>query len=126
MIRGLCVDESQETEEPNVSASYSILQLPVRLDGQTGGELEGRLRSGFPESVQHLVLDMSTVEFISSAGIRFLILAANHFRKRGGSVLLCSPGTAVSQVLQITGLTTTFPIHADVKSAVNSVSAESL
>ncbi len=104
-----------------MSGNYTIVTAPPRLDGPVAEQLLGQLEAKLTESIQlrYLVLDLSAVGFISSAGIRYLIVASDQFRKRDGSVVLCGPSENVLQVLQITGLTRTFRIVPDTVSAVS-------
>ena len=55
---------------------------------------------------------------ITSIGIRYLIVAAQQMRQRGGSLLLCGTGDTVQQVLKISGLLKQFQILPDVDAAV--------
>jgi len=94
--------------------NHVIVSIPARLDGFNADSLVAKLTEDFSSAthVKHLLLDLSAVTFISSAGIRYLIIAADFFKKRDGSVVFCGPCENVLQVLQISGLTQisrTFP-----------------
>jgi len=93
-----------------VPVNHVIVSIPARLDNFNADMLVDRLSEDFSAAnhIKHLVLDLSAVTYISSAGIRYLIIAAEFFQKRDGSVVFCGPGENVRQVLQISGLTRTF------------------
>ena len=51
-------------------------------------------------------------------GIRYLIVANEHFKKRHGTVALCGATDNVFQVLQISGLNRTFRMFRDTAAAM--------
>ena len=73
-----------------------------RLDGTTARELEAALRPALSNpDTKSLVLRMTDLDFISSAGIRVLIETQNTLSSRGGSVLLVDLQPQIAKVLEI-------------------------
>jgi anti-anti-sigma factor len=105
--------------------NHTIVSIPARLDALNADTLVARLAEDFAADTdtKHLLLDLSAVTFISSAGIRYLIIAAEFFKKRDGSVVFCGPGENVRQVLQVSGLTRTFQSFPDTDEAIAALSA---
>lgn len=102
----------------NLVTKHYILDLPARLDGSNSPDFESQLTSEQLSSVQYLILNFQSVNMITSIGIRYLIVAAQQMRQRGGSLLLCGTGDTVQQVLKISGLLKQFQILPDVDAAV--------
>ena len=102
----------------NLVTKHYILDLPARLDGSNSPDFESQLTSEQLSSVQYLILNFQSVNMITSIGIRYLIVAAQQMRQRGGSLLLCGTGDNVQQVLKISGLLKQFKILPDVDAAV--------
>ena len=102
----------------NLVTKHYILDLPARLDGSNSPDFESQLTSEQLSSVQYLILNFQSVNMITSIGIRYLIVAAQQMRQRGGSLLLCGTGDNVQQVLKISGLLKQFQILPDVDAAV--------
>lgn len=102
----------------NLVTKHYILDLPARLDGSNSPDFESQLTSEPLSSVQYLILNFQSVNMITSIGIRYLIVAAQQMRRRGGSLLLCGTGDNVQQVLKISGLLKQFEILPDVDAAV--------
>ena len=73
-----------------------------RLDGTTARQLEAALRPVLSNpDTKSLVLRMTDLDFISSAGIRVLIETQNTLSSRGGSVLLVDLQPQIAKVLEI-------------------------
>ena len=80
-----------------------------RIDSHTSGELERRLLRHVAEGIRRIVIDLLGVEYISSAGLRVLLLTTNRLRPLGGQVVLCSMGRPVREVFDLAGLTSPVP-----------------
>jgi anti-sigma B factor antagonist len=73
-----------------------------RLDGTTARQLEAALRPALSsQDAKSIVLRMSHLDFISSAGIRVLIETQNAVSARGGTVLLVDLQPQILKVLEI-------------------------
>jgi anti-sigma B factor antagonist len=56
-------------------------------------------------------LDMQGVTFISSAGLRVLVIAQRDLDQRGQRLRVCGPNQAVNSVLHVAGLDALFDIR---------------
>jgi anti-anti-sigma factor len=81
-----------------------------RLDSATSGELEKRLVARLDAGERRLVLDMAGVEYISSAGLRVLLMAAKRLKEPAGGLVLCGIGPAVHTVLELAGFLPLFVV----------------
>jgi anti-anti-sigma factor len=70
-----------------------------------------------------LLVDLSEVEYMSSSGLRVLMLAAKQTRPRGGRVAVAAPQALVAEVLEISRFNLVFPIHATVEEGLRALSA---
>ncbi|MBE6479110.1 MAG: STAS domain-containing protein [Olsenella sp.] len=86
----------------------------IRVEGnltvQTSPELEEAIR-GLDEQVRDLDIDLSEVDFVSSAGLRVLVIAQKQTKLRGGRMRLLGPNDDVFSVLDMTGLSEVFVIE---------------
>jgi len=60
-----------------------------------------------------LVLNLRETSYISSSGLRVILIAARRLRQSGGDLKLCCLGDKVTRVIQIAGFDTVFDILAD-------------
>ena len=79
-----------------------------RIDIITAPELEQWFYKEV-EGLKRLVLDLSEVEYLSSAGLRVILGAYKVMEKRDG-LLIRSPSPEVMEVLILTGLANVFDI----------------
>jgi anti-sigma B factor antagonist len=65
----------------------------------------------------HVIVDLSNVEFIDSTGLGVLVGAAARARKRDGEMRVVCPRPGIRKVFAITGLDAVFMIAADLAEA---------
>jgi anti-anti-sigma factor len=78
--------------------------LDGRLDANWAGHLDDYLNGLVREGSYRLILNMSGVEYLSSAGIRILVSQYKKVKKIGGLFVLEELSTAVSDVLKMVGM----------------------
>lgn len=82
------------------SADYK----PVgRLDGSTAATHEKSIQDLLAGEVNSIAINLSEVDYVSSAGLRVLLVAAKAAKGKGGKVVLVSPKPAVLDVLKLSG-----------------------
>jgi anti-sigma B factor antagonist len=88
----------------------TLLNLIGRLDANTSGELESVLIPMIDGGEKKLILDFSALDYISSAGLRLLLLAAKKLRNNKGEIILCSMKDFIKEIFEISGFTPIFTI----------------
>lgn len=73
-----------------------------RLDTLTSPQLESELEPSIAKS-KSLVLDLTDVDYLSSAGLRLLLTLQKRFKKEGGSFVLRNIQPGVMEILRMTG-----------------------
>jgi anti-sigma B factor antagonist len=81
-----------------------------KLTVQTAPELESTI-NGINDSVVDLDIDLESVDYISSAGLRVLVAAQKMITSRGGKMRLLSPNDEVFEVFEMTGLSDIFTVE---------------
>jgi len=94
-----------------------------RIDTTTVAALDARLTPLLAGAKPRLVVDFSGVEYISSAGLRVLLVAARRVQVSGGRLALCGMGGPVSQVFQLAGFLPLFTICDTRDAAVARIAA---
>ena len=74
-----------------------------RLDGANAATHEAALLALLTGDVNAVAIDLSELDYVSSAGLRVLLVTAKATKARGGSVSLKSPKPAILEVLRISG-----------------------
>jgi stage II sporulation protein AA (anti-sigma F factor antagonist) len=92
------VMELSSTLEGEVLVVSPVGDLNAASCGQLEAELAGHAENGR----RRIVLDLSQIRYVSSAGLRvFLVAARRHVKD--GSFVLANPSDAVAQILKMTG-----------------------
>ncbi|CCH33726.1 STAS domain-containing protein [Actinosynnema sp. NPDC047251] len=100
----------------------AVVAVGGEIDMLTAPELRadvlGRLDDG-----DTLVLDMSAVSFLGSAGLAVLVEASQHAQRRGTAFRVVAVERAVIRPLAATGLGEVFSVHGSVAEALAAVRA---
>jgi stage II sporulation protein AA (anti-sigma F factor antagonist) len=83
-----------------------------RVDSVSSSELERLVVSRIDAGEKRLVLDLSGVEYISSAGLRVLLMAAKRLKEPPAALVLCGMGPSVRTVLELAGFLPLFAVEA--------------
>ena len=87
----------------------SVLALDGRIVlGAEGDVLREKLQTLVREGKKKIVLNMTNIEYIDSAGLGTLVAAHLTAKSKGASLKLCHLGSKLQEVLQITKLSTVF------------------
>jgi anti-sigma B factor antagonist len=105
----------------NQTENTTIISISGEVDAVTGPELLKYFNEEISEQ-KNLIADLSQVEFISSAGLRALLLTVKETRKVGGDLRLAAVHEKVYKVLKISGFVSFLKIYPDVAEAIKSYS----
>ncbi|MBO4374928.1 MAG: STAS domain-containing protein [Lachnospiraceae bacterium] len=79
------------------------LALEGRLDANTSKDLKTKVGE-IPESILNIDMDISKLEYTSSAGLRVVLQLHNQLNQRGGKLVISHPNEVISEVFEDTGL----------------------
>jgi anti-anti-sigma factor len=94
-------------------SGWSLVSIAGRLDMVSAGPLEQELEGLIGAGTRRLAIDMSRLDYLSSAGLRALLVAARRLQEGGGILTLIGLRGTVKEVLEIAGLTNAFPCYGD-------------
>ena len=75
-------------------------------------------------SRQRIVVDLSGLEYVSSAGLRCFMLAARQAGAQGGKIVLAALRPVVAEIFQISRFDMVFELHPSVREALAAVSPD--
>lgn len=87
-----------------------VVTLDGRIDANSAKELEQQCLSWIDGGEKQLVLDFAAVHFISSAGLRVILLIAKKLEPLQGRVKLCGLNATLKDVFEISGFSKLFVI----------------
>ena len=85
----------------DINDSSLKVNLEGRLDTTTAPQLEGELKSSL-DGISDLVLDMTNLEYISSAGLRVLLSAQKVMNKQG-NMTIKNVSEEIMEIFEVTG-----------------------
>lgn len=91
---------SIQIDQPNAKGVMRI-HLDGSLDGATASKLDETLQKELTEPIQLLVFDMKHLTYISSAGIRSILIALKKVKALGGKVALSNRQPPIVKVFEI-------------------------
>jgi len=88
-----------------------IIRLDKRIDSSNADELEKGIEKIVKDGKKKILFDFSGTDYISSAGLRVLLLTVKNTKKTGGKVALCSLKPFVMEVFVTAGFNQIFSIY---------------
>ncbi len=96
-----------------------ILAVSERVDSVTSPELERRISELIAGGERMLIVDLSGLSYVSSAGLRVFLSAAKKLKAASGKLLLCSLGGMVKEVFIMSGFADILAIYDTLEKALN-------
>jgi anti-anti-sigma factor len=100
---------------------FLVLSLEGRLDAVSSKIFEEKVLAVIAGGETRLVIDLSHLDYVSSAGLRVFLVASNRLIPAGGKVVLCSVQEPVKQVFDIVGFYSIFSILGSKDEALDSL-----
>ena len=106
-----------ELQYRDLKNNIRFIKLIGILDITSTGKIETRFAGDCAEDRARMIVDLSEVDFLSSIGIRLLMLTAKSMGSQGGKMVLLNPIPEVPHVLEITGIPAVKPIYSNLEAA---------
>lgn len=99
------------------SGDVTLLRLRGKLDAVTAPAFEQQVRALVEGGAVRLVVDLAGLEYISSAGLRGLLLLSKLVKARAGRACLAGVEGNVRAVFEMSGFTSLFEVRDSVAAA---------
>jgi anti-anti-sigma factor len=100
------------SEVSRYNPAVSIIYPRGRVDAGSTQRLENEIDQLAANDRHRLVIDFSQVSYISSSGLRVLLVALKRAKRQGGDVKLCNLSPAVHKIVRMAGFDRILEIHA--------------
>jgi anti-anti-sigma factor len=97
-----------------------VIAVTGSLDALTSGDLSGVIATQLASEEVNVVIDITGVEFMSSAGLRTLLSAAKEARSNGGDLRVASNNPGIDKILAMSGFTSIAKVFRNAQDAVAS------
>lgn len=106
--------ELSEREEQG----WSVLTVTGRLDTKTVEKFSAKCATWIDASRANVVLDLSGLAYVSSAGLSSILGAAKRVQARSGRFAVAGLKGLVKEIFAISGFETVLPTYPDVETAI--------
>ena len=98
-----------------------IAKAEGRIDGVNARDFEEAMKKAINSDDSTVVIDLEGLSYISSAGLRVILLIAKTLRKRNAELILCSLSDPIREVFEISGFDKIIPVHASREQALATI-----
>jgi anti-sigma B factor antagonist len=97
--------------------SALVVSVTGRIDTLSSSEFQKRMEELLEQAPQQLVLDLCRLEYVSSAGLRSIIVITKKIVSQGGKLACCALQPVVRDVFEVSGINTKIPVFDSVNEA---------
>jgi len=108
-----------ETSETKVN-DIVMLGLKGKLDTTTSPQLQEKLLGSIAGGEKHFAIDCAQLEYVSSAGLRVLLLVTKQLRAANGKMVLYALKPHVKEVFDLAGFSAAMPLFGSQTDALAS------
>lgn len=116
-----------EAMETDVTLERGVVVVAVsgRIDFTVAVEFEARWRPFLNVAeIRGLVLDIADVTYVSSGGLRVMLMASRALTRRTAGFAVCSPSEPIHGLLRSTGFAGVLNVHDNRESALAALGSE--
>ena len=99
----------------------TVVTLEGRLDSSTSGEVMDRLSGLVNAGATRMVLNLKELTYISSAGLRSILVAAKLTKSLSGQMRMCEANDSISQVLETSGFSNLIKVDSQEEESVKAL-----
>ncbi len=104
---------------PEYDDSVLVLNPLGRIDGTNAKAFEEALLGRIDAGDTQILMNFEGINYISSAGLRVLLMAAKRTSQSAGQLALCAVQDHIQEVFKFSGFSEIIPIHDDRPQALN-------
>lgn len=111
--RGFDMEISKEKRN-----GITCLRIEGSLDASNASIAKKNIHDIIAAEGANLIIDFSGLQYISSAGLRVILVVAKGIKAKKGKIVLCSMTTGVKKDFNISGFTSMFDIQDNLEAAL--------
>jgi anti-sigma B factor antagonist len=96
----------------------TVIAITGSIDALTAHQVTQHFDQELESGNTRLVVDLSGVDFMSSAGLRAMLASLKQSRQAGGDLCLAAPQPDVERILKMSGFTSILKTYASVDEAL--------
>jgi anti-anti-sigma factor len=96
----------------------TIITINGRLDAATAPVADKAIKKILKGDCLRMLFDFSTLDYLSSGGLRVILGAAKELKRKQGQIVLCCLSEYVNEIFEVSGFNAMIPITDTVKSGI--------
>jgi len=101
----------------------TIVTVNGRLDATTAPVAGKTIKKILKRDCLRMIFDFSTLDYLSSGGLKVILGAAKELKRKEGQIVLCSLSKFVREIFDVSGLNSLIPITESVESGIEQLGA---
>jgi anti-anti-sigma factor len=93
------------------SYGVTVVDMDGSLDTSTCGETGDTLVSLVQDGNRRILLNLEKLDYVSSAGLRAILVAAKLLQNARGEMRMCAPNATVRSVMEVSGFNNLLKLH---------------
>lgn len=110
-----------EISTERVGNALIVMPSENRVDGTNARDFQVGLEAAIEETDSAVIFDAETLTYISSAGLRAILLVVKSINRRGGKFAVCSLSDPIREIFSISGFDNIIPIEATRDDALSAI-----
>ena len=110
-----------EISTERVGNALIVMPSENRVDGTNARDFQVGLEAAIEETDSAVIFDAETLTYISSAGLRAILLVVKSINRRGGKFAVCSLSDPIREIFSISGFDNIIPIEASRDDALSAI-----
>ncbi len=99
-----------QVTQSKIDANITVFKLKGHLDAQTVRQLEGHYEAEVAKAKYKWIVDLSELEYISSAGLGSFVGVLSELRAQGGDILFVGLSQKLMKIFKVLGFTRIFKV----------------
>lgn len=100
----------------DIKEGINLIHLHERIDSSVAKEFEEEMLSSLETNPQKLIINFTKLDYMSSAGLRVLLMTAKKMKSDNASLVLVGMNQSIEEVFKISGFSKMFIIkHTEVE-----------
>jgi len=109
--------------EVETEGTVQVIHFVDRIDSGNAEEAEAAVRAALGAGKDVVLFDMQRLAYISSAGLRVVLIAAKQLRAMNRKMVVCNMAGNIRQVFEISGFLSLLSVYGDRASAIAALEA---
>lgn len=89
-----------------------VLSVSGRLEAVSAPAFLETVKAEIDAGDRAVIMDLERLDYLGSAGLRVVFIAASELRKRDAGFALCSPPPPIAKVIRLSGVEELIPVHS--------------